>query len=745
MRHAWWYISAPLVLGGLAWGVGLADDGAVADGPLVAQAGRQPRTGAQYFSRSGQSGEAAVPTAKAKPATVEKYTRGKGAVLSEEDTGVKNYYDELFAEEEAEPVADAPAPRTAARRTPATAGARRPAAPKPDDALLEDPEVDQVSHEEGSLGEVSGAGVINAEYQQKGMERGNVQHVQHTRPRTSVPAPPVTRTAKAPVRNIPADPFETEAPAPRAPAAKTPVAATPAPAAVKPVRTAAVPAAAPSRTSTARPAPPIVPAAPKASRTIELTSATEPSTSGVTTAIAEAEAAPGPQTPSMTIRWDAKGEVNVGQECKCTLHVKNSGKVAARDVVVEAFFPRSVRLVNAQPYPSETNENLVWNFESFTPGEEKSIDIVMVPSKRGELATSATVRFTGAVASVLRVEEPQLKIAVKGPAEITVGEAATQTITVANPGTGVARDVVVQALIPDGLEHSKGKKVQLSIGSLNPGESREVKLALTAIGGGNQHVVVEARAGGNLAHAAESYVKVTAPKLELAATGPSLRYINRRGQYTITATNKGAAANNNVRVTCAVAPGFEFVKADRGGSYSATTRTVSWFLGQVDAGQAVQLQLELEAKQIGDHEHRVQAAGENGSLAECLVETRVDGAAALVMTVTDTDDPIEIKTQTAYEIRVQNDGSKAAEVLGIACELPKGVELAGAEGPTAHGVDKGSVVFQPVASLEPGKSLVYRVKVIGKVTGNLRFRARLTSVSSPEPLIVEELTRFYGD
>ena len=55
------------------------------------------------------------------------------------------------------------------------------------------------------------------------------------------------------------------------------------------------------------------------------------------------------------------------------------------------------------------------------------------------------------------------------------------------------------------------------------------------------------------------------------------------------------------------------------------------------------------------------------------------------------------------------------------------------------------VRFQPLATLPPGKTVTFRVGVKGQKDGYQRIRAQLVSDSIPEPLTVEELTRFYGE
>ena len=145
-----------------------------------------------------------------------------------------------------------------------------------------------------------------------------------------------------------------------------------------------------------------------------------------------------------------------------------------------------------------------------------------------------------------------------------------------------------------------------------------------------------------------------------------------------------------------------------------------------------------------DPQARLEDAGNSIGrlLGACLF---FSGAASLVMEVTDLDDPVEVASETAYEIRVRNEGSKAAQNLSVSCELPAGVEMINCKGPTECVAENGMLIFKPIKGLNPKESVTYRVHVRGMEAGNLRFRARLMSESSEKPLIVEETTQFYAD
>lgn len=444
-------------------------------------------------------------------------------------------------------------------------------------------------------------------------------------------------------------------------------------------------------------------------------------------------------------KWIKKSEINVGQECAFELVVKNEGQQAVKDVLVEAFFPVTVRLTDSIPRPDSSRDHLEWKFESLKAGETKTIQITMIPSQRGAISASANVRFTNVLTESFTVAEPLLQVAVKGPTNVMIGEPASQSVTISNPGTGTLHNVVLEAEIPKGLEHVTAEYLQMRVGSLNPGETRTIRLALAAVLGGEQVVKVMAKAEGGLVQATQARVNVIAPKVQVAIDGPGLRYKGRSAQYVITTLNDGAAATNNVRVLHKIPAGFEFVKADHGGQFNPEDSTISWFLGRMEPGQSANVNLELKTKTIGNYVHHVRAISEHNVKSDAQIQTRIEGTAQLVLEIADLDDPVEIGTETGYKVVVQNDGSKSASNVSVSCELPPGVELISATGPTQHIAENGVVVFKSLGDLAPGDSVQYQVIVRGTVEGNHRFRARLASDSIRDPLLFEELTRFYRD
>jgi uncharacterized repeat protein (TIGR01451 family) len=233
--------------------------------------------------------------------------------------------------------------------------------------------------------------------------------------------------------------------------------------------------------------------------------------------------------------------------------------------------------------------------------------------------------------------------------------------------------------------------------------------------------------------------------LEVAIEGPRLRYVERQATYTIRVHNPGPAPANNVQVFDAIPASFRFLDASGGGAFDHTNRQVAWFVGRLEPGATAELGVQLIPTEIGDAQLAAEVKADCGVVEKAEAQTRVEGIAAVVIDVADTDDPVEVGGQTAYEIRVTNRGSQPARMVQVAAKLSGSMEAIDASGPTQGTIDGGQVVFEPIATLEPGQSQLYRVVVHCPQAGQMTFRAYFRSAEQPKPVVEEEVTRVYQD
>ncbi len=331
-------------------------------------------------------------------------------------------------------------------------------------------------------------------------------------------------------------------------------------------------------------------------------------------------------------------------------------------------------------------------------------------------------------------------VAVSGPETAEVGEQVAYVVRVSNPGTGMANNVVIQAAVPEGLEHRSGSLPSIEIGTLNPGESRQAKLNLSTIKGGDFELAVRVTADGGLTDETKASVSVAEPKLNIAISGPEQQLAGRDAEFMLTIENTGNVQSSNVRAKYRIPEGCEFVTADRGGKYSEADHSIEWFVGTLQSEESSEFRLTLRAKETGDMFHQAGVKSEMGQARMCDFSSVAEGTAALDMKVAASSRQVKKGDEMTWEVTIRNTGSRAAENVGISCELPAGIQVVDAEGPSEHIAENGIMIFRSLPSIEAGDEVVYTITTKATREGNQRLRIRAASESITDPLIGEEST-----
>jgi uncharacterized repeat protein (TIGR01451 family) len=334
---------------------------------------------------------------------------------------------------------------------------------------------------------------------------------------------------------------------------------------------------------------------------------------------------------------------------------------------------------------------------------------------------------------------------VNAPERTHVGDAANLVLTVSNPGDHPAEHVLVSGAIPDGLECARGNKVEFALGAVAAGETRTLTIPCASRLPGRHQCEFTAIADGGLQSADAASMIIIQPRLDVTMAGPKLRYLDRRGTYTIRLTNPGDVLATNVFVTEVIPAGFKFVSTDSGGQFDSATGSVKWYVGELAAGESKEVKLDLLAVGAGQFTHKVLASGSRGMKAQSELKTSVEGLSAILMEVVDVEDPVEVGADTAYEVRVTNTGSKAETDVKLICTLPAQMKLKRVQGPVKYEVIGNEIVFEPLARLAPRADVVYTVTVTAVQKGDARFKAALTTASLVDPVIKVEPTKVYAD
>jgi uncharacterized repeat protein (TIGR01451 family) len=451
------------------------------------------------------------------------------------------------------------------------------------------------------------------------------------------------------------------------------------------------------------------------------------------------------QEPSVIIEWIGPSALRVGSPADYTLMVRNTSAIPVQKVVVQVRVPAGVKVQATEPKAEGSEGVLLWDLGTLLVKQEKALKMQFMPPSKGEINCQAWVTFTGSVAMKAQVREPKLLVKTQSPEKVMVGDPANIVVTVSNPGDYPADAIKLAVALGHGLESARGSKASFDIGTLGAGETRQVTIPCVAKTIGKQKCEAYVEGDSGLKAVDATSVNVIQPQIQLDVVGPKLRYLDKKGTFTFKVTNPGDAPATNVFITEVIPTGFKFVAADNGGQHDFATRTVKWFVGELAAGQAKEVSVELLATTTGDFTHKVVANGSRGIKAEKEHPTKIEGVSALLMELIDTEDPIEVKTETTYEIRITNTGSKLENDVKLVCTIPAQMKFKAAKGPVKYEVIGNEVVFTTIPKLGPREDATFKITVEGVVKGDARFKASLTSGGLTQPVIKEESTRVYSE
>lgn len=451
------------------------------------------------------------------------------------------------------------------------------------------------------------------------------------------------------------------------------------------------------------------------------------------------------QEQAVSLEWVGPTSAKIHQPADYNLVVRNICASQVQQVLVRVKVPSGMNILATEPKAVSESNLLVWELGTLAPRQEKTLQMRLQAETRGEAMPQAWVTFTGSSSLRIKIREPKLVLKAQATDKVLLGDAATIVLTVTNPGDGSAEQVKVHAELGDGLEHKSGKRVDFVVGTLAPGESRSATLVCGTKSVGQHLCEGSAEAEGGLTAKKTATVSVLTPRLDLLASGPAIRYLERRAVYTFRAVNPGDAPATNVTLTDVVPEGFKFLAASDNGQHDANNRSVSWFLGEIAPGQAKEVRLELLPIALGDQKQQAVAQAARGLKAQSEVKTRVEGLSAILTEVVDTDDPIEVGAETIYEVRISNTGSKAETELKLVCTIPDKMEFKKAQGPAHFHAEGKQVIFDALPKLAPRADALFRIAVKGVSPGDVRFKVEVTSASLTEPIIRMESTRIYAD
>jgi uncharacterized repeat protein (TIGR01451 family) len=448
---------------------------------------------------------------------------------------------------------------------------------------------------------------------------------------------------------------------------------------------------------------------------------------------------------SISVR--APASAAAGQELEYRICVENTARAPAHHVTVRNPLPAHARFVRATPKPDQAEPELLWRLGTLEGCACREIVLVLSPDGTGDVNNCSRVQFEHGECVTTRIGRPQLVVRKTGPAQAALNETLTFSITVTNTGAVEANDVVLVETVQPGLqlgEQPFDKPAQRTwrLGTLAPGRTQTVEYQAVARTEGELRTAAEATAaGGIMSNVARHTVLVGKRGLTLSIEGPSTAYARRPVNFFLTVRNDGTLPATDVAVTHSLPEGLEFEQANQGGRYAEGR--VTWVLGTLAPRQSRILQLRVRSDAEREVRQVPVATYDRGLKASTEITTKFQGAAGFDFDVTASAYAVEVDTPVTYTVTVFNRGSGAQTNVGITVELPPEMEFKEAKGPPGvkYRADRGTVTFDPLATLAAEAEAVYEVVAVARKVGDARVRVGMTAGSAERPTYKPVLTQ----
>lgn len=425
------------------------------------------------------------------------------------------------------------------------------------------------------------------------------------------------------------------------------------------------------------------------------------------------------------------------------LRVTNISSQTLNNVVLLEKLADGYKLNGTNPKAQQLPDGrLQWPLGNMAPGSNHVVRLHGVATRLGKLENCMSVHYDLNACMQIEVVQPEIKLTKTAPQEVMLCDPINMQLTVSNTGSGNAENVVIIDKLPDGLVTLDGQRaVQINVGSLPAGTSRQANLSVKAQRTGTFTNNATANADGGLTANASSTTKVVAPKLVVTKTGPDMRFAGRPIQYTLTVQNTGDGMARNATLVDQVPVGLKFLKASDNGQLA--NNLITWQLGDLKPNEKREVSTVLVGTQLGEVENVAQASAYCADDALAKIRTKVAGIPAILLEVVDEVDPVEVGQTTTYMIRVTNQGSLAGTNIVIKCELEDEMEYVSASGSTNANAAGKTITMSPVPSLAPKQQAVWKVVIKAVASGDVRFGVQMTSDQIDRPVLETEATNFY--
>jgi uncharacterized repeat protein (TIGR01451 family) len=273
--------------------------------------------------------------------------------------------------------------------------------------------------------------------------------------------------------------------------------------------------------------------------------------------------------PELALKKMAPEEVLICDVIPLQFEVENPGTGVAEDVRIKDQLPNGLVTKDGQ-------RMVTLDVGDLKAGQSRKLSVMAKAQKTGTYENSATASGAGGLeaesnTTTTMVRQPVLKISKSGPSKRFLGQKFSYEIKIQNTGDAAAQNTVVKDKVPAHTKFvsaSDGGTLLLDtvtwkLGTLDPDESKNLELRLSASGTGTARntAVANADCADEVSASAETELSgIPAILLEVIDISDPIEVGNEE-TYVITATNQGTLDDENVQMVVTMEDEMQFVSA----------------------------------------------------------------------------------------------------------------------------------------------------------------------------------------
>ena len=311
--------------------------------------------------------------------------------------------------------------------------------------------------------------------------------------------------------------------------------------------------------------------------------------------------------PSLVVEIAGPARTSVGGVASFHIFVKNMGVVTAEDVGVQAIIPQHVDFVASDP-PADSTANRVLQFGVGNLAAEAvcKIRVDLIPRSIGEVRLHTTVGFSVAASSSVHVGRPQLAVRCDAPEAAALGDLVTFNVVVENTGDVPSEKVTLVPQVAAAGQSEMSAAGLFDIGTLQPGDTKEIVLRAVASQEGTMKVRFVASDQFGSEAIADIHVRVRPSKLIVTLIAPAEARPGEENNYELQVANTTDTPAENVQVTCSLPQGFRLTVVESSVQFAADFTGMTWQVGQLAADATQVLRFKVKAA-IAEGDHTIRA------------------------------------------------------------------------------------------------------------------------------------------